>query len=268
MCLGFPCHQPLETSHLFIDTHCHFDDAAFDADRDACLARALSAGVEAQVLPAVSRASWPKLRAVAASHDRLHPAYGLHPMLLAEHTPSDLDALAHWIERERPVAVGECGLDLFVANLDADAQWAYFTGQLALAREHELPVIIHARRAVDLVSKALRQYPGICGVVHSFSGSLQQARQLIDLGFLLGFGGPVTYPRARRLRQLVAELPLESIVLETDAPDQPGARHRGERNEPAFLTEIAAEIAALRGMDPARLAEATTENARRLFGLA
>jgi TatD DNase family protein len=268
MCLGFPCHQPLETSHLFIDTHCHFDDAAFDADRDACLARAVAAGVGAQVLPAVSRASWSKLKAVAASDDRLHPAYGLHPMLLAEHTPSDLQALAHWIERERPVAVGECGLDLFVADLDADAQWAYFTGQLALAREHELPVIIHARRAVDLVSKALRQYPGICGVVHSFSGSLQQARQLIDLGFLLGFGGPVTYPRARRLRQLVAELPLESIVLETDAPDQPGAGHRGERNEPAFLPEIAAEIAALRGMDPARLAQATTENARRLFGLA
>jgi TatD DNase family protein len=253
---------------MFIDTHCHFDDAAFDADRYACLARARAAGVEAQVLPAVSRASWPKLKAVAASDSRLHPAYGLHPMLLAEHTPSDLEALALWVERERPVAVGECGLDLFVTDLDPDAQWTCFTGQLALAREYDLPVIIHARRAVDLVTKALRRYPGVSGVVHSFSGSLQQARQLIDLGFKLGFGGPVTYPRARRLRQLVTELPLESIVLETDAPDQPGAGHRGERNEPAFLPEIAAEIATLRDMDPAHLAEATTINARQLFRLA
>jgi len=253
---------------LFIDTHSHFDDTAFDADRDACWARAQAAGVEAQVLPAVTRASWPKLKAVAASDARLHPAYGLHPMFLNEHRPSDLDELKAWIERERPVAVGECGLDYFIGDLDPDAQWQYFTGQLALAHEFKLPVIIHARRAVDQVTKALRQFPGVRGVVHSFSGSEQQARTLIDLGCLLGLGGPVTYPRAQRLRRVVTSLPLEAIVLETDSPDQPGALHRGERNEPAFLPEVAAEIAALRGMEVQHLAEITTDNARRLFGLA
>jgi len=252
---------------LFIDSHSHFDDTAFDADRDACWARAQAAGVEAQVLPAVSRASWPKLKAVAASDARLHPAYGLHPMFLGEHRPADLDALKGWIERERPVAVGECGLDYFIGDLDPDAQWQYFTGQLALAHEFQLPVIIHARRAVDQVTKALRQFPGVRGVVHSFSGSEQQARTLIDLGCLLGFGGPVTYPRAQRLRRLATDLPLEGMVLETDSPDQPGLLHRGERNEPAFLPEIAAEIAALRGMAIQELAQLTTDNARRLFGL-
>ncbi|MFW5454924.1 TatD family hydrolase [Thioalkalivibrio sulfidiphilus] len=252
---------------MFIDTHSHFDDAAFDADRDACWARARAVGVEAQVLPAVSRASWPKLRAVAAGDPRLYPAYGLHPMLLAEHTPTDLEALEAWIERERPVAVGECGLDYFVADLDPDAQWSYFTGQLELARRYNLPVIIHARRAVDQVAKALRQCPGSRGVVHSFSGSEQQARTLIDLGCLLGIGGPVTYPRAQRLRRLVATLPLEAILLETDAPDQPAINHRGERNEPAFLPEIAVEIARLRDMEVEELAAATTRNARRLFAL-
>ncbi|WP_198005641.1 TatD family hydrolase [Thioalkalivibrio thiocyanodenitrificans] len=252
---------------LLTDTHCHFDDPAFDGDRDDCLGRARSAGVGALVLPAVSRSGWPRLKAVAASHEGLHPAYGLHPVLLAEHAPADLDELARWIERERPVAVGECGLDYFVAGLDPDTQWGYFTAQLALAREHDIPAIIHARRSVDQVTRGLRQCPGVRAVVHSFSGSEQQARKLIDLGCLLGFGGPVTYPRARRLRTLAATLPLEAILLETDAPDQPGAMHRGRRNEPAFLPEIAAEIAALRGMAPDELAEATTENARQLFGL-
>nr|WP_222702433.1 TatD family hydrolase [Thioalkalivibrio sulfidiphilus] len=252
---------------MFIDTHSHFDDAAFDADRDACWARARAVGVEAQVLPAVSRASWPKLKVVAASDAHLHPAYGLHPMLLAEHASGDLEALEAWIEQERPVAVGECGLDYFVPGLDPDAQWHFFTGQLALARQFGLPVIIHARRAVDQVAKALRLNPGIRGVVHSFSGSEQQARTLIDLGCLLGIGGPVTYPRAQRLRRLVATLPLEAILLETDAPDQPSVEHRGERNEPAFLPEIAAEIARLRDMEIEALAEATTRNARRLFAL-
>jgi TatD DNase family protein len=252
---------------VLFDTHSHFDDTAFDADRDACWARAQASGVDAQVLPAVTRASWPKLKAVAASDARLHPAYGLHPMFLGEHRPSDLDELKGWIERERPVAVGECGLDYFVGDLDPDAQWQYFTGQLALAHEFQLPVIIHARRAVDQVTKALRQFPGVRGVVHSFSGSEQQARTLIDLGCLLGFGGPVTYPRAQRLRRLVTDLPLEAILLETDAPDQPGLQHRGERNEPAFLPEVAAEIAVLRGMEVQELAQITTNNARRLFGL-
>jgi TatD DNase family protein len=249
------------------DAHSHFDVEDFDADRDAAYARAVEAGVAEQVLPAITAQAWPRLRQVASTYPGIHASYGLHPMYLAEHRPEHLNELAQWLERERPVAVGECGLDFFVEDLDPGAQTHYFTAQLDLARELDLPVIIHARRAVDQVTKQLRLRPGLRGMVHSFSGSEQQARRLIDLGFYLSFGGPITYPRAKRLRSLVASLPLESILIETDSPNQPDGTHRGERNEPAFLPIVLQELAGLREADPAEIAAATTANARRLFGL-
>ena len=255
-----------------IDSHSHFDAGEFDADRADALARARAAGVDAQVLPAVDAGGWPKLRQVCATHAGLFPAYGLHPMYLASHRPLHLRELGDWIEREKPVAVGECGLDYFVEGLDADAQQRYFDGQLALAREFDLPVIVHARRAVEAVIASIkrigRSEAGMLrGVVHSFSGSAEQAAQLHRLGFLLGIGGPVTYPRANRLRKTVAGMPLEQLLLETDSPDQPGAAHRGERNEPAYLPEVLDVVADLRGMTREAVASATTSNAERLFGL-
>lgn len=203
----------------------------------------------------------------------LYPAYGLHPTFLAEHRPQDLDMLGLWLERERPLAIGECGLDFFVDGLDRQAQALYFDGQLRLARDTGLPLIVHARRAVDAVIAAIRRVggsggaPGLSGVVHSFSGSLQQAQQLWELGFLLGLGGPVTYPRAQRLHRLVATMPLEYLLLETDAPDQPDAGIRGQRNEPARLTRVLEAVAMLRDQDPGTIADATSANAERLFGL-
>ena len=195
----------------------------------------------------------------------LFPAYGLHPMYLASHRPEHLHELRGWLERERPVAVGECGLDYFVEGLDADAQQACFDGQLQLAREFELPVIVHARRAVDAVIASIRKVGGLRGVIHSFSGSAEQAAQLHKLGFLLGIGGPVTHQRASRLRGIVATMPLEQLLLETDSPDQPGSTHRGERNEPAHLVEVLDVVANLRNMPREELAAATTANAERLF---
>ncbi|WP_256645285.1 TatD family hydrolase [Thermomonas paludicola] len=251
-----------------VDSHSHFDAPEFDPDLDAAHARALAAGVDVQIVPAVGVAGWPKLKAVCARFPGLHAAYGLHPMYLAEHRPEHLRELHGWIERERPVAVGECGLDFFVDGLDADAQRMYFDGQLRLAREFDLPVIVHARRAVDAVIAAIRAVGGLRGVVHSFSGSAEHAAQLHKLGFLLGIGGPVTYERANRLRGIVATLPLEQLLLETDSPDQPGAAHRGERNEPAYLTEVLDVVARLRDMPREALAATTTENAQRLFDLA
>ena len=250
-----------------IDSHSHFDAAEFDSDRSAAHARALAAGVGQQVIPAVDAAGWPKLRDICRANAGLFPAYGLHPMYLRGHRREHLDELRAWIERERPVAVGECGLDFFVEGLDADTQRDYFEGQLKLAREFDLPVIVHARRAVDAVIVAIKHVGRLRGVVHSYSGSAEQARQLHDLGFLIGLGGPVTYDRANRLRKLAASVPLESLLLETDAPDQPDARHRGERNEPARLPFVCETIAVLRGVDPAEIARATTDNARRLFTL-
>jgi TatD DNase family protein len=255
-----------------LDSHSHFDAAEFDADRAQAHAHALAAGVARQVVPAVDAAGWPKLKAVCAEFAGLFPAYGLHPMFLEAHRPEHLDELRDWIEREKPVAVGECGLDFFVEGLDAETQAFYFEAQLKLAREFGLPVIVHARRAVDAVIAAIRKVgrsePDVLrGVVHSFSGSAEQAAQLHKLGFLLGIGGPVTYERANRLRGIVATMPLEQLLLETDSPDQPGAAHRGQRNEPAFLPEVLDAVAGLRGIEPSELAAATTANAERLFNL-
>lgn len=252
---------------MLIDSHCHLDAGEFDTDRDAVLRRARAANVGAQVVPATHAAGWPNLRTVCASSPGLHAAYGLHPMFLDRHAPGDLDDLRAWLAREQPVAVGECGLDYFVEGLDPALQQDFFDAQLALARESGLPVIVHARRAVDRVIASVRAAGPLRGVVHSFSGSEQQARQLWDLGFLVGIGGPVTYGRAVRLRRLVATMPLDFLLLETDAPDQPDSAIRGERNEPARLAVVCAAVAELRGEDPAEVAAATATNARDLFGL-
>jgi TatD DNase family protein len=248
------------------DSHCHLDAPEFDPDRPAVVARARAAGVRRQLVPAVSRAGWEKLRDLCDDDDGLRPAYGLHPMFLDQHRPEHLDDLARWLADERPAAVGECGLDHFVEGLDPEAQRLYFVRQLELAREFDLPVVLHARRAVDEVIAALRRVGRLRGVVHSWSGSDEQARQLFGMGFHLGIGGPVTFERAQRLRRTVATMPIEWLLLETDAPDQPGAGHRGERNEPGLLPEVLAVVAELRGESPAAIAAATVANAERLFG--
>lgn len=250
-----------------VDSHCHLDAAEFDADRLEVIARARAAGVLRQIVPAVTAASWPGLREACALAEGLYPAYGLHPMFLDQHRPPHLDALRDWIERERPCAIGECGLDYFVEDLDREQQHAYFMGQLRLAREFDLPVIVHARRAVDAVIAAIRAVGGLRGVVHSFSGSPEQAAQLHTLGFLIGLGGPLTYDRAQRLHRLVAGMPLEQLLLETDAPDQPDAGIRGQRNEPARLPVVLEAVARLRGESVEEIAAQTTANAERLFGL-
>ena len=250
-----------------IDTHSHFDVAEFDVDRDNAYARAIAVGVITQIVPAISASGWPKLRQVCAQFTGLYPAYGLHPMFLASHQAEHLDELRAWIERERPVAVGECGLDYFIEGLDRDVQQHYFDAQLKLARDFNLPIIVHARRSVDAVIASIKQIGGLRGVIHSFPGSAEQAAQLHALGFLIGIGGPITYERAKRLRRVVAQLPIEQLLLETDSPDQPDAGHRGQRNEPARLPIILETVATVRGMSANDLAVATTHNAHRLFGL-
>ncbi|WP_101927107.1 MULTISPECIES: TatD family hydrolase [Luteimonas] len=253
---------------MLVDSHCHLDVDEFAADRAEVLARARAAGVTHQVVPAIRARDWTTLRAVCASAPGLHAAYGLHPVFLDDHTPGDLQTLREWLAREAPVAVGECGLDYYVDGLDRDRQTHYFDAQLALARDFDLPVIVHARRAVDAVISAIRRYPGVRGVVHSFPGSEQQAAQLHALGFLVGIGGPVTYARAQRLRRTVTALPDDQLLLETDAPDQPDDAIRGQRNEPARLRRILEVVAELRGVSTGSLAATTSRNAARLFGWA
>jgi TatD DNase family protein len=247
------------------DSHAHIDDASFEADRQAMFQRASDAGIRHIVVPAVDQASWARVASLCASHPQAHPAYGLHPMYLDQHEPTHLDALVTQLQTHRAIAVGEIGLDFFLPELDPQRQRDYFHRQLRIARDFDLPVIVHARRAMDEVTSTLKRVGGLRGVVHSFAGSLQQAQRLWDIGFHLGIGGPVTYDRAQRLRSIVASMPVEWLLLETDSPDQPGACHRGQRNEPANLNEVLQVIAQLRGESEASIAAATTQNAKGLF---
>jgi TatD DNase family protein len=260
-------HPP--TAHAIpwlVDSHVHIDDASFDGDREQVLANAAAAGVRLMVVPGIDAASWPRIAALCERHAAFVPAYGLHPLFLAQHRPAHLDLLRDRLGDGSAAALGEIGLDFYV-ELDRGQQQYYFEAQLALARELGLPVIVHARRAVEDVVLTLRRFPGLRGVVHSFAGSGQQAERLYEMGFLLGIGGPVTYPRAKRLRRLVAGMPIDFLLLETDAPDQPNAGHQGERNEPARMRETLQAVADLRGESPEDIALATTANACRLFGL-
>lgn len=250
-----------------VDTHSHLDAAEFDADREAVIARARAAGVTRQIVPAVTFDGWPALKAMCEAHPGLYPGYGLHPTFLRFHEASQLDALREWIARERPTHVGECGLDHYVEGLDLEFQRLLFLEQLRIAKHFDLPVVVHALRAVDEVTAMLRRVGGLRGVVHSFGGSPEQAQQLFKLGFHLGIGGPVTYERAKRLRGIVASMPLDYLLLETDAPDQPLQMDRGKRNEPARLVDVALVVAQLRGVPVEDVAEATTRNACGLFGL-
>lgn len=246
---------------MLIDTHCHLDAAEFDADREAVAARAAAAGVTTIVVPAVERANFGAVASVCREFPSCRPAYGIHPMYADRAREEDLDALRDALAREPAVAVGEIGLDGFVEPRDDKSQAWWYAEQLKLARAFGLPVLLHVRRAVDAILKELRRIAVPGGIAHAFNGSRQQADEFIKLGFKLGFGGAMTHPRATRLRELAATLPLDSIVLETDAPDIPPEWLGRGRNEPGQLPRIAAVLAELRGVAVADIVAATTANA-------
>jgi TatD DNase family protein len=256
---------------MLIDTHCHLDAKEFDADRDAVVARACAAGVKAIVVPAVERANFDVVAALCKQYAACYPAYGIHPMYVDHAVPEDLAVLREILHRKNTIAVGEIGLDRFVAGRDDARQAFYFVEQLKIAREFNLPVLLHVRRAIDLILKQLRLIRVRGGIAHAFNGSRQQADEFIKLGFKLGFGGAMTWPRATKLRELAATLPLESIVLETDSPDMPPvwiAKGDNEgRNEPGELAKIAQELAGLRGTTLDTILETTALNAQAVLPL-
>ncbi len=245
-----------------IDTHCHIDVEEFDADRTAVLERARSAGVSTLVVPAIHARGLSGLLSLCGSNPQLKAAVGLHPVFLEQHRQEHLERLPAVIASARPLAVGEIGLDYFVAELDRARQQQLFEAQLRLAREAALPVLLHVRKAHDQTLATLRRIRVRGGIVHAFNGSLQQAMRYLDLGFRLGFGGMITYERSRKIRGLARVLPLEAIVLETDAPDMVPFRHHGQRNAPEYLPEILMALAEIREEAPERLAAVTTANAR------
>jgi TatD DNase family protein len=248
-----------------IDSHCHLDLPVFDSDRDQILQRCHAAGVNTLVIPGISAGGWPRLLTVCGQYPGLFPALGLHPMFMAEHSPADLKQLHEGLADTSPVAIGEIGLDFHSPDADRDAQTRLLAAQLELALEFQLPVLLHVRKAHDQVLALLRRYRPLGGIAHAFSGSLQQARQYIDLGFCLGFGGMLTFERSRKLRALARELPLTSLVLETDAPDMTVSAHRGGRNSPEYLPDVLASMAVARGMEPGAVAAATRANTGRIL---
>ena len=250
---------------MLIDTHCHLDAAEFAADRDAVHAAALAAGVEKILVPAVAVDGFATTKAVVGRYLGCAAAYGIHPLYVMPASENDLGVLRDWLMQEKPVAVGEIGLDHFVADVDPARQEYFFVEQLKLARDFDLPVLLHVRRAVDPVLKQLRRIGVRGGIAHAFNGSRQQADAFIKLGFALGFGGAMTFSGSTRIRELARTLPLESIVIETDAPDIPPAWLNGGRNAPAELSCIADVLADLRGLTRAGVSAATAANARRIL---
>jgi len=252
---------------MLIDTHCHLDAAEFDADRNSIAEQALQKGLCAIVLPAVARNNFDGVIDVCARHQHCAYALGIHPMYVDSSSLQDLEVLEQYVGKYQPVAIGEIGLDYFLTNPrnnpdNIARQATFFVAQLKIARQYQLPVILHVRNAIDDVLKQLRKYQVAGGIAHAFNGSFQQAQQFIDLGFKLGFGGAMTYDRALKIRELATKLPLEAIVLETDAPDIPPEWvGRGARNSPLELPKIAQVLADLKQANVSQVIDITSANA-------
>jgi len=246
-----------------IDTHCHLDNDRFSVDRNEVIDKCYLSGITKIVVPGTIASRWLQLLMLCETRKGLYPALGLHPMLLSQHKDKDVISLATWIDdhRQQVIAVGEIGLDYYNEQLDRKRQQQLFEAQLHIAQDNDLPVIMHVRKAHDRVLKTLKRNPVKGGIVHAFSGSEQQAQRYIEMGFKLGFGGTMTYENSRRIHTLATNLPLESIVLETDAPDMVVSSHHGQRNSPEYLVEILSALATLRDVSKDEIAKQTSCNA-------
>ncbi|HJW55947.1 MAG TPA: TatD family hydrolase [Burkholderiaceae bacterium] len=255
---------------MWIDTHCHLDAAEFADEQGAIAYRSAQQGVSWIVIPAIARSNFDRVSALARQQDNCTYALGIHPICVPQAKPEDLAALRKAVEEAmldpRFIGIGEIGLDFFIPELTTspfrDKQEHFYSAQLKMAHEFGLPVLLHVRRSQDIVLKHLRRIRPPGGIAHAFNGSFQQAQAFLDLGFKLGFGGTMTFPRALRIRRLASELPGDAIVLETDAPDMPPAWLHPCHNSPEQLPRIGATLAALRGMPVETAAQLTTENAR------
>ncbi len=258
----------MHTPPQIVDTHCHLDIPVFAKDLDEILQRARTAGVSDFVLPGYIATNWPRLLTLCRDHSFLHCAPGLHPNYLASHNENDLERLGEICRQEKIVAIGEIGLDFFYNTENETKQRKLFEAQLDLAQKHALPILVHARKSHDLVASILRRKNfSNGGIIHAFNGSRQQAEKYIDLGFKLGYGGTLTWSRAKRIRSLAASLPLSAIVLETDAPDIPLAGSLEKRNSPEFLPKILEELKNLRTESLEEIASQTTLNAQNILRL-
>ena len=254
-----------------VDTHTHLDFDDFDTDRSQVLDNCRRLGVGDAVVLGVYQRNWQRVWDLVEANPMLHAALGLHPVYIEEHQPEHLNELRDWLERlkghRQLCAVGEIGLDYYVANPDRPRQQVFLDAQLQLAADFELPVLLHVRRShADMIATLKRYKLPRRGIVHAFAGSREEAREYIRLGFKLGLGGAATWPQALRMHRVLPELPLDSIVLETDSPDMAPVMFPDRRNSPEHLPAICEALAALIGVEPQKLAEASTRNACELFG--
>ncbi len=251
---------------MLFDTHAHYDDESFDADRDAVLTALPEQGVGLILNPGCDVESSRKAVRYAAAYPHVYAAVGIHPENCGGCTAGDLDAIRALAQLPKTVAIGEIGLDYYWAeNPPRDFQQQVLRQQLALARELALPVIIHDREAHADTLAIVREFPGVTGVFHCFSGSPEMARELLKMGWYLGFDGPVTYKNARRAPEVAAVTPLDRMLIETDSPYMTPVPYRGRRNDSGYVHLVAERLAEWKGVTPEEMARVTTENGKRLF---
>ena len=251
---------------MLFDTHAHYDDESFDADRDAVLTALPEQGVGLILNPGCDVESSRKAVRYAAAYPHVYAAVGIHPENCGGCTAGDLDTIRALAQQPKTVAIGEIGLDYYWAeNPPRDFQQQVLRQQLALARELALPVIIHDREAHADTLAIVREFPGVTGVFHCFSGSPEMARELLKMGWYLGFDGPVTYKNARRAPEVAAVTPLDRMLIETDSPYMTPVPYRGRRNDSGYVHLVAERLAEWKGVTPEEMARATTENGKRLF---
>lgn len=251
---------------MLFDTHAHMDDRAFDDDRGELLSRLPEAGIGLLMNPGCSLASSRAACALAKEYDYIYAAVGSHPDAAAEVSPEVLEAYRALV-RENPKvkAIGEIGLDYHYEDVPREIQKEAFRAQMALAAELDLPVIVHEREAHADGMAIVREFPTVTGVFHCYSGSLEMAKELVSLGWYIGFTGVLTFKNARKALEVAAGLPLDRIVLETDCPYMSPEPFRGKRNDPGKLYRMAQALASLRGLSEEDVQRITLENGRRLY---
>jgi TatD DNase family protein len=253
---------------MLVDSHCHLDFPDFAAERDAVVARARSTGVGTMLTISTRLDQFLEVRAIAAAYPDIWCSVGAHPHEAADHETTTSDELIRLASHPRVVGIGETGLDYHYDHSPRDIQERVFRAHIAASKTTGLPLIIHAREADDDIARILRDEAPPPGVLHCFSSGRGLAEAALDLGFLISISGIVTFRNADDLRAIVRDVPLDRLLVETDAPYLAPVPYRGKRNEPAFVAATAAAVAALKGVEPAELAEATTANFFRLFAKA
>ncbi|MDC9596075.1 TatD family hydrolase [Xenorhabdus anantnagensis] len=255
---------------MFIDTHCHFDFFPFVGDEIESLNQARQMGVEKIIVPTISQMNFQRVTALAEDYSPIYAAFGLHPLYIAEHQAVHLDELDQKLQEKdaKCVAVGEIGLDLYMPDPQIEKQKSMLEAQLKLAKQHDLPVILHSRKSHDQLAAILRKHKlPRTGVVHGFSGSLSQAQAFIRLGFYIGVGGTITYDRAQKTRNTISQLPLSALVLETDAPDMPLSGFQGQPNRPERVAQIFSVLCELRQEPSDEIAKQIYQNSVTLFAI-